>query len=159
MLLCVRAVPNKHKANDIVELVQENFDRKITQGSISKSLDRARSGRPKVQLEKQELNMIRAVEQDRTLNATKVSKDPILNPCGLTARSITTTLNAYGLFDSTAIAEEISQDAKKECLVFALNSFEKSEIGHFAFLAMKAISFLIRWENSITADKKGKGPS
>jgi len=135
MLLCGRTVPSKHKANDIVELVQENFDRKITQGSISKiiskyneegnTLDRARSGRPKAQSEKQELNMIRAVEQDRTLNATKVSKDPILNPCGLTARSITTTLNAYGLFDSTVIAEEISQDAKEERLAFALNSFLK----------------------------------
>ena len=49
------------KQNDIVELVQENFDRKITQGSISKIiskyneegnvLDKARSGRPKVQSE------------------------------------------------------------------------------------------------------------
>ena len=105
------------KQNDIVELVQENFDRKIIQGFIlkiiskyneeSNVLDKARSGRPKVQLEKQELNMNRAVEQDRTLNAIKVSKNPILNPCVLTTRSITSTLNAYGIFDSTAIVEEI----------------------------------------------------
>ena len=73
------------KQNDIVELVQENFDRKITQGSISKIfskyndegnvLDRARCGRPKVQSEEQELRMIKAVKKDRTLNATRVSKD------------------------------------------------------------------------------------
>ena len=69
--------------------------------------------------------MIRVVEQDRTLNSTKVSKDPILNPCGLTARSITSALNAFGLFDPTAIVEEISQGAKEERLAFALNSFLK----------------------------------
>ena len=50
------------KQNDMIELVQENFDGKITQGSISKiiskyneegnALDRATSDRPKVQSEK-----------------------------------------------------------------------------------------------------------
>ena len=48
-----------------------------------------------------------------------------MNSCALTARSFTNTLNAYDLFDSTAIVEEISQGAKEERLAFALDSFEK----------------------------------
>ena len=50
-----------------------------------------------VQSEEQELRMIKAVQKDRTLNATRVSKHPILNPCGLTARSTGRSINDWSM--------------------------------------------------------------
>jgi len=54
--------------------------------------------------------MVRAVEEDRTLNATRVAKDFELNPTGLTARSITNILNAHGLKDLTEVIEVIDNN-------------------------------------------------
>ena len=145
------------KQREIVDLVQDKFNRKIAQGTISKiiskyndegnCLDRPRSGRPKKQSEKQELAMINAVENDRTLNATIISKDPILNPCGLTARRITSTLNDHGLFDSTAIVEAISPDIKEERLNFALDFLEKKRDWSFCIFSD---------ESDLFPDKAGK---
>ena len=143
------------KQIDIVDLVLENCNFIVTQGAISKLLykykkegevgDRPRPGRPKKLFEEQEQAMIVAVEEDRTLTANAVSKDPHLNPSKqshVSSRTITRTLNVHGLKGSISIVQEMSQDAMAERLAFAVQCQERQ----------------IRWERVIFSDESDLFP-
>ena len=121
------------KQVDIVDLVLEEFEILVSQSAISKIIskyreekqveDRPRSGRPKILSEEEEKALVKAVEHDRTLTANKIFNDQNLNPPGpshISSRTISRTLNSYGLLDSTDVIEEIPEEAIKQRLRLAL---------------------------------------
>jgi len=122
-----------YKQLEIVDQVLKEFGIFVSQGSVSEIIsnetedktveDLSRSGRPKKLSKEEERALVKAVESDRTLNATRLFGDPKLNPPGPShpsARSISRTLNSHGLFDSTDTVKEISAEAINERLKFAL---------------------------------------
>ena len=148
------------KQKEIVDLVLKKFGLKTTQSCVSKIIskhnkegtieDRPRSGRPKKLSNSQELAIVAAVHEDRTLTANAVSKDPNLNPYGdshVTSRTITTLLNDHGLKDSTDVVETISEEAMNQRLAFALHCKEKK---------MDWTKIIFSDESDLFPDKQGK---
>ncbi len=143
------------KQIDIVDVVEEFFGLNLTQGGISKIIskykerrtvkDRPRPGRPNKLTKNQELAIVRAVEKDRILNATQASKDRNLNPPGnfhVSARTISRTLNKYGLKDSTDVVAQIPQEAEVERYNFAMSCQEEK----------------IDWSRIVFSDESGLFP-
>lgn len=148
------------KQTEIVDLVSQNFPTTVTQSAVSKILskydeerkvqDRPRSGRPKKLSEEQELAIIEVVENDRLLNATRVSQDQNLNPPGpshVSARTITRTLNDHGLIDSTELVEQFKVHAIEQRLTFAL----ECQQNHFKWERV-----IFTHESDLFPDKQGK---
>jgi len=81
-----------YKQLEIVDQVLKEFGISVSQGSVSYIIskytedktveDRSRSGRPKKLSKEEERALVKAVESDRTLNATRLFGDPKLNPPG-----------------------------------------------------------------------------
>ena len=128
------------KQSEIVDMVLKNFNLTITQGAVSKIIskykedqmvdDKPRSGRLKKLSEAQEIRIVNAVEDDRTLTASSVFRDSHLNPNGQSHVSINTisrTLNTHGLLDSTSLIEEISEETMAKRLLFA-NECQRTQL-------------------------------
>lgn len=149
-----------HKQVDIVDMVSEKFPTTVSQSAVSKIIskykeegkveDRARCGRHKKLSEDQELAMVKAVEKDRTLTASRVFRDKKLNhpgPSHVSARTISRTLNDHGLIDSTDLVAHVSEDCVELRLLFALKCQKKQ---------LKWEKVIFTDESDLFPDKQGK---
>ena len=120
---------------DIVEKVHKKFGRIISKGTISKLyskyldqgtvFDQPKSGRPNKLSNEMEEELVARVEEDRTLTANAISRDPKLNPSNASSRTITRVLNNKGLYDATSIPKIIPDINIETRFQFALSCKEK----------------------------------
>jgi len=125
----LRAAWAHEKYDDIVAHIQTDFGKKISKGTITKTLDRyddtgslldkPRSGRPNSLTQEDEMAIVDAVENDPKLTAKDVYYDNDLNKSNVSLRKIQYLLNDHGLKATTTQPKQMPERALAIRLKFA----------------------------------------
>ena len=120
---------NGLKYNNIIENVQQKYDRAIYKGTISKIIqkfretgyieDKPKTGRPNIFNDLEKQAMVQAVENDRMLTGIDVHRNYTLNNHDASVRTVQSIIKEAGLIASTTCPISISEASIERCVSFA----------------------------------------